>query len=79
MEVPIDEDSFLLRNPERLQICGLDGFPNSRWLFKEWLRADLDAADRFADDAILTDTVILRIKLLKLEDRIEIEWWFWSS
>ena len=79
VQAAIDQDSFLLRNPERLEICSLDRFPDTRWLFEEKLCADLDATDRFTDDSVLACEVVLRIELLKFEHRIEIKRWFGIS
>ena len=75
MEVIVNEDSLLLRNPQRLQIGGFDGLPDSRWPFKKELRADLDATDRLADHTVFAGAVVLRIKLLKSENCIEVKRW----
>jgi len=42
---------------------------------KKELRADLDAADGLADHTVFAGAVVLRIKLLKLENCIEVKRW----
>ena len=75
MEVVVNKNSLLLRNPQRLEIGGLDSLPDSRWPFKKELRADLDATDRLANHTVLAGAVVLRIKLLKFENCIEVKGW----
>jgi len=70
MEVVVNENSLLLRNPQRLEIGSLDGLPNSRRPLKKELRADLDTTDRLADYTVVARTVVLRIQLLSISLRV---------
>jgi hypothetical protein len=44
-----------------------------------WENPKLDATDRFTDDTVLTCAVVLRIKLLKFEHRVEVKRWLGIS